>query len=143
MESLSAAVLTLSCSLFAASCLQSQDHESSPAPGEAQSSNAGETTATGEPTGLSACAAGHGDNDAQEGCDGDHTLSVDSQALDGIQLASPAELQQCLNACKAGGSTILAYCGTMPTPQFRALCYAAAASGTVSCMGFCYARFVD
>jgi hypothetical protein len=56
---------------------------------------------------------------------------------------SPEELQICLNACKAGGQTILLYCATMPTPQFRALCYIAAAGGTVSCMGFCYARYVD
>jgi hypothetical protein len=58
-------------------------------------------------------------------------------------MENPAELQICLNACKAGGQTIIFYCGTMPTPQFRALCYIAAAGGTVSCMGFCYARFVD
>lgn len=64
-------------------------------------------------------------------------------ASTGDALDNPAELQRCLNACKAGGQTILLYCGRMPTPQFRALCYTAAAGGTVSCMGFCYARFVD
>ncbi len=70
---------------------------------------------------------------------------VDSsaRATDDVECASPAELRQCLDACKAGGSTIINYCGTMPTPQLRAMCYAAAAAGTVSCMGFCYARFVD
>ena len=64
-------------------------------------------------------------------------------ALAGGALDNPAELQKCLNACKAGGQTILLYCGRMPTPQFRALCCTAAAGGTVSCTGFCYARFVD
>jgi hypothetical protein len=45
MKTLSAAILALSCSVFAVSCLQSQTPESST---EAQSSNAAEPTATGE-----------------------------------------------------------------------------------------------
>ena len=56
---------------------------------------------------------------------------------------NPSELQQCLNACKAGGAAALRYCGTMPTPQLRVMCLSAVAAGTVSCMGFCWARFVD
>ena len=71
------------------------------------------------------------------------TLRVLAPALEPSVSADPVELQKCLAACKAGGSTIIRYCGTMPTPQLRAMCYAAAAAGTVSCMGFCYARFVD
>lgn len=58
-------------------------------------------------------------------------------------VSNPAELQKCLAACKAGGATILRYCGTMPTPQLRVMCISASMVGTVSCMGFCYARFVD
>lgn len=58
-------------------------------------------------------------------------------------VSNPAELQKCIAACKAGGATILRYCGTMPTPQLRVMCLSASAIGTVSCMGFCYARFVD
>lgn len=70
--------------------------------------------------------------------------TTQSSVDESVQLVNnPAELQVCINACKAGGATITTYCGTMPTPQLRAMCYAAAAAGTVSCMGFCYARFVD
>ena len=85
------------------------------------------------------------DNDATDVGSGAVANATDDDENVGsvAERASPAELQQCLNACKAGGSTIITYCGTMPTPQFRAMCYAAAAAGTVSCMGFCYARFVD
>jgi hypothetical protein len=72
----------------------------------------------------------------------DQLSKVDPGAVDQPD-GNPEELQVCLNACRAGGSTILTYCATMPTPQLRALCYIAAGSGTVSCMGFCYARFVD
>lgn len=55
----------------------------------------------------------------------------------------PAALNKCLRACRAGGRTITVYCGTMPTPQLKAMCHAAAAAGEASCYGFCYARFVD
>ena len=58
-------------------------------------------------------------------------------------VSNPAELEQCKAACKAGGATILRYCGTMPTPQLRIMCVSASMVGTVSCIGFCYARFVD
>ena len=58
-------------------------------------------------------------------------------------MGNPAELQRCLAACRAGGNTLDAYCYSLPTPQFRAMCLAAAALGEVSCHGFCYARFVD
>jgi hypothetical protein len=51
--------------------------------------------------------------------------------------------QECVAACRAGGSTIVAYCYRMPTPQFVAMCLAASAIGTVSCLGFCWSRFRD
>lgn len=57
--------------------------------------------------------------------------------------ANPAELNKCMAACRAGGRAITAYCSTMPSPQLKAMCHAAAAAGEVSCYGFCYARFVD
>ena len=31
------------------------------------------------------------------------------------EVANPAELQKCLNACKAGGSPVVRYCGTRPS----------------------------
>ena len=159
MKRRSVALLALSCALVTSSCLQSQNDEPSllAAADQAQSSSAVETSPhverairndfEGDPDcrpanptePLSGIAPGSG----LEACDGNETSTADSQALDEAQLANPAELQKCLAACKAGGSTTIAYCGTMPTPQLRAMCYAAAAAGTVSCMGFCYARFVD
>ncbi len=57
-------------------------------------------------------------------------------------VTDPAGYKACVDACKAGGMTILRYCGTMPTPQFRVMCFAAAAIGTVSCINFCNARFM-
>ncbi len=67
-----------------------------------------------------------------------------SSVAEAIQLVNNlAELQVCLKACKTGGATMTTYRGTMPTPQLKAIFYAAAAAGTVSCMGFCYARLVD
>lgn len=59
------------------------------------------------------------------------------------RMGNPAELQRCLAACRAGGTVLDNYCYSLPTPQFQALCFAAAALGEVSCHGFCYARFVD
>jgi hypothetical protein len=57
--------------------------------------------------------------------------------------SDPAGHRQCVEACKAGGKTLTVYCTRMPTPQFVAMCLAAAALGTVSCMGFCYSRFME
>jgi hypothetical protein len=57
-----------------------------------------------------------------------------------IELSGQAE---CIAACRAGGPVIARYCAGLPTPQFQALCFAAAAVGTISCINFCYARFVD
>lgn len=57
--------------------------------------------------------------------------------------SDPAGHRECVEACKAGGKTLTVYCTRMPTPQFVAMCLAAAALGTVSCMGFCYSRFME
>lgn len=59
------------------------------------------------------------------------------------RLSDPAGHRECVEACKVGGKTLAIYCSRMPTPQFVAMCMAAAALGTVSCMGFCYSRFME
>lgn len=65
-------------------------------------------------------------------------------ALDEAHPASdPAGYRECVEACKVGGKTLTVYRTRMPTPQFVAMCLAAAALGTVSCMGFCYSRFME
>ena len=54
----------------------------------------------------------------------------------------PAALSQYTAACRAGGAQLDSYCGSLPTAQLQAMCYAAAALGEASCHGFCYARFL-
>jgi hypothetical protein len=65
--------------------------------------------------------------------------AVDLPSSDATELS----LNECIAACKAGGSTMTAYCATMPTAQLKTLCYTAALVGGVTCVNFCYARFVD
>ena len=48
------------------------------------------------------------------------------------------DIPQCLQACSNGMEAAQSYCTGIPEPNIRALCYAAAAAGTLACEVFCY-----
>jgi hypothetical protein len=58
-------------------------------------------------------------------------------------VSNPAELQNCLTACKGGSATMFRYCNVFLEPRIKALCIIAAGGSFVACTGFCYARFAD
>ena len=73
------------------------------------------------------------------------TCDLVSESTDNADplVSNPAELQNCLTACKAGGATMLRYCNVFLEPRIKALCIIAAGGSFVACSGFCYARFTD
>ena len=79
------------------------------------------------------------DNVEQSTCD---LVSESTDNADPLT-SSPAEMQTCLNACKAGGAAMLSYCNVFLEPRIKALCAIAAGGSFVACSGFCYARFAD
>jgi hypothetical protein len=79
------------------------------------------------------------DNVEQSTCD---LVSESTNNADPLT-SSPAEMQTCLNACKAGGAAMLSYCNVFLDPRIKALCIVAAGGSFVACSGFCYARFAD
>ena len=54
----------------------------------------------------------------------------------------PSQLKRCLDACKAGGEAIRAFCNSLPDPRARALCWANRWS-VPACQGICYLLFGD
>jgi hypothetical protein len=79
------------------------------------------------------------DNANQSTCD---LVSESTENADPL-VSNPAELQNCLTACKAGGASMLRYCNVFLEPRIKALCIIAAGGSFVACSGFCYARFAD
>ena len=79
------------------------------------------------------------DNVDQSTCD---LVSESTDNADPL-VSNPAELQNCLTACKAGGASMLRYCNVFLEPRIKALCIIAAGGSFVACSGFCYARFTD
>jgi hypothetical protein len=72
---------------------------------------------------------------------GGREAGVQSSAM--VLTASGDPCQDCLNACNAGGETLLAYCRSFVDPVLRAQCFALTFAGTVACNGWCYWRFCD
>jgi hypothetical protein len=73
------------------------------------------------------------------------TCDLVSESMDNADplTSSPAEMQTCLNACKAGGAAMLRYCNVFLEPRIKLLCAVAAGGSFAVCSGFCYARFAD
>jgi len=68
---------------------------------------------------------------------GGREVGVQSSALWG------PSCQDCLDACSAGGSTFLRFCGALRNPVQRAGCFALQFAGVVACNGWCYWHFCD
>ncbi len=73
------------------------------------------------------------------------TCDLVSESTDNADplVSNPAELQNCLTACKAGGAAMFRYCAVFLLPTVKAACIVAAGGSFVACTGFCYARFAD
>lgn len=73
------------------------------------------------------------------------TCDLVSESTDNAEplVSNPAELQRCLNACKAGGATMYRYCNVFLEPRVKLACIVVAGGSFVACSGFCYARFAD
>ena len=73
------------------------------------------------------------------------TCDLVSESTDKAEplVSNPAEYQNCMNACKAGGAAMYRYCNVFLDPRVKLACIAVAGGSFVACSGFCYARFMD
>ena len=79
------------------------------------------------------------DNVEQSTCDLVSEFTDKAEPL----VSNPAEYQNCMNACKAGGAAMYRYCNVFLDPRVKLACIAVAGGSFVACSGFCYARFMD
>lgn len=54
---------------------------------------------------------------------------------------SPLNKQACLDACKAGGEVLEAFCRRLKNDRRRALCWAATKGTQAACVGMCHAIY--
>ena len=118
------AAIVLFCSFAAASGAFASTHD-----------EAGVST-EGAPLGITT-------DESADNVDQSITCDLVSESTDNADplTSSPAEMQTCLNACKAGGAAMYRYCNVFLEPRVKLACIVAAGGSFALCSGFCYARF--